>query len=100
MDFELRRAREKLEQEQRERKQKAKLKLEREKKAKQEAIRQREAIEAGQRARRLDAAEAQAKVSFAETPFSPIFSLIFDLGIGYLSNLKIVSSWVKDRHLF
>ncbi|KAL3509839.1 hypothetical protein ACH5RR_029240 [Cinchona calisaya] len=63
MDFELRRAREKLEREQRERKAKAKLKLEKEKKAKQEAIRQREAIEAAQIARRLDAAEAQAKAN-------------------------------------
>lgn len=73
MDFELRRAREKLEQEQRERKHKAKLKLEREKKAKQEATRQREAIEAVQRARRLDAAEAQAKVSFFRYPFLQYF---------------------------
>ncbi|XP_016463050.2 uncharacterized protein LOC107786128 [Nicotiana tabacum] len=63
MDFELRRAREKLEKEQKDRKQKAKLKLEREKKAKQEAVRQREAIEAVQRARRLDAAQAQAKAT-------------------------------------
>ncbi|GMG98695.1 hypothetical protein Nepgr_000535 [Nepenthes gracilis] len=61
MDFELRRAREKLEREQRDRKEKAKLKLERERKAKEEAVRQREAIEAAQRARRLDAAEAQVK---------------------------------------
>ncbi|KAJ8568575.1 hypothetical protein K7X08_028108 [Anisodus acutangulus] len=63
MDFELRRAREKLEKEQRDRKQQAKLKLEREKKAKQEAIRQRDAIEAVQRARRIDAAQAQAKAT-------------------------------------
>lgn len=61
MDFELRRAREKLEKEQRERKAKAKVKLERERKAKEEAKRQREAIEAAQRSRRLDAAEAQLK---------------------------------------
>uniref|UniRef100_A0A5B6ZFI3 Uncharacterized protein n=1 Tax=Davidia involucrata TaxID=16924 RepID=A0A5B6ZFI3_DAVIN len=63
MDFELRRAREKLEREQRERKEKAKLKLERERKSKQEAIRQREAIEAAQMSRRLDAAEAQLKAN-------------------------------------
>ncbi|KAG6722227.1 hypothetical protein I3842_03G150300 [Carya illinoinensis] len=61
MDFELRRAREKLEKEQKERKEKAKLKLNRERKAKEEAKSQREAIEAAQRSRRLDAAEAQLK---------------------------------------
>lgn len=61
MDFELRMAREKLEKEQKERKQKARLKLERERKAKQEAIQQREAIEAAQRSRRIDAMEAQLK---------------------------------------
>ncbi|CAI9090094.1 OLC1v1024784C2 [Oldenlandia corymbosa var. corymbosa] len=63
MDFELRRAREKLEREQRERKQRAKLKLEREKKAREEALRQREAIEAAQSRRRLDAAEAEEKAN-------------------------------------
>lgn len=63
MDFELRRAREKLEKEQKERKEKAKLKAEKERKAKQEAIRQREAIESAQSARRLLAAEAEAKAS-------------------------------------
>ncbi|XP_073058224.1 uncharacterized protein [Primulina eburnea] len=63
MDFELRRAREKLEKEQRERKDKAKLKFERERKAKQEAERQRQAIEAVQSARRLEAAEAEAKAN-------------------------------------
>ncbi|KAI8558270.1 hypothetical protein RHMOL_Rhmol04G0077700 [Rhododendron molle] len=61
MDFELRRAREKLEKEQRERKEKARLKQERERKSRQEAARQREAIEADQRSRRIDAAEAQLK---------------------------------------
>ncbi|KAK7320519.1 hypothetical protein VNO77_30068 [Canavalia gladiata] len=61
MDFELRRAREKLEKEQRERKEKAKLKLQKDKKAKEEAQKQREAIEAVQRSRRIDAAEAQVK---------------------------------------
>ncbi|KAI3465627.1 hypothetical protein Pfo_022290 [Paulownia fortunei] len=60
MDFELRRAREKLEKEQRERKERAKLRLERDRKAKQEALRQRQAIESAQRQRRLDAAEAEA----------------------------------------
>lgn len=64
MDFELRRAREKLEREQKERKEKARLKLERDRKSKQEAARQRDAIEAVQRSRRLDAAEAQLKVPF------------------------------------
>ncbi|OMO84806.1 Ubiquitin fusion degradation protein UFD1 [Corchorus olitorius] len=61
MDFELRRAREKLEKEQRERKQRAKLKLDKERKAKEEAQKQRDAIEAVQRSRRLDAMEAQLK---------------------------------------
>lgn len=61
MDFELRRAREKLEKEQKERKERARLKLEREKKAKEEAKKQREAIEAAQRSRRLDAIDAQLK---------------------------------------
>ncbi|WOL18418.1 hypothetical protein Cni_G27213 [Canna indica] len=59
MDFELRAAREKLEREQRERKARAKAKLEREKRAKAEAARQREAIDAAQRTKRLDAARAQ-----------------------------------------
>ena len=68
MDFELRSAREKLEREQRERKERAKLKLEREKKAKDAAIKQREAIEASQRARRLDAIEAQIKVLYLPFP--------------------------------
>ncbi|CAI9294788.1 unnamed protein product [Lactuca saligna] len=61
MDFELRRAREKLEKEQKDRKEKARARLDRERKAKQEANRQREAIEASQRARRIDAMEAQLK---------------------------------------
>ncbi|KAI4308353.1 hypothetical protein L6164_031436 [Bauhinia variegata] len=61
MDFELRRAREKLDKEQKERKEKARLKVEKEKKAKAEAKKQREAIEAAQRSRRIDAAEAQLK---------------------------------------
>ncbi|KNA23041.1 hypothetical protein SOVF_028560 [Spinacia oleracea] len=61
MDFELRRAREKLQKEQKERKEMAKLKLQRERKAKEEASRQRAAIEEVQRARRIDAAEAQVK---------------------------------------
>ena len=63
MDFELRRAREKLAKEQSERKDRARLRLERERKSKAEASRQRDAIEAAQRSRRLDAAEAQLKVS-------------------------------------
>lgn len=59
MDFELRRAREKLQREQKERKERAKSKLLREKKANEEASRHRQALEAVQRARRLDAANAQ-----------------------------------------
>ncbi|XVF21009.1 hypothetical protein REPUB_Repub12eG0053500 [Reevesia pubescens] len=62
MDFELRRAREKLDKEQRERKERAKFKLAKERKAKEEAKRQRDAIEAAQRSRRLDAIEAKLKV--------------------------------------
>ncbi|TKY57035.1 Ubiquitin fusion degradation protein 1-like [Spatholobus suberectus] len=61
MDFELRRAREKLEKEQRERKEKARLKVQKERKAKEETQKQKEAIEAVQRSRRIDAAEAQLK---------------------------------------
>ncbi|KAJ7960357.1 ubiquitin fusion degradation protein 1 [Quillaja saponaria] len=61
MDFELRRAREKLDREQKDRKEKAWLRLQKERKAKEEAKKQREAIEAAQRSRRLDAAEAQLK---------------------------------------
>ncbi|KAF5812229.1 putative ubiquitin fusion degradation protein Ufd1 [Helianthus annuus] len=61
MDFELRRAREKLEKEQKDRKEKAKLRLERERKAKLEANRHREAIESAQRSRRIHAMEAQIK---------------------------------------
>lgn len=61
MDFELRRAREKLEKEQRERKERARLKQQKEKKAKDEALKQKQAIEAVQRSRRIDAAEAQLK---------------------------------------
>jgi len=62
MDFELRAAREKLEREQRERKAKAKAKLEKERKAKAEAARQRDAIEAVHRTRRIDAASALLQV--------------------------------------
>ena len=62
MDFELRRAREKLEKEQKERKEMARRKVERERKAKEEARKLREAIEAAQVSRRLDAAEARIKV--------------------------------------
>lgn len=69
MDFELRRAREKLEKEQKERKEKARLIQQKERKAKEDARKQREAIEAAQRSRRIDAAEAQLKVP---TPF-PLF---------------------------
>ncbi|KAF5179094.1 Ubiquitin fusion degradation protein 1-like protein [Thalictrum thalictroides] len=61
MEFELRAAKAKLEREQKERKDKARLKLERERKSKHEAIKQREAIEAAQRIRRLDVAQAKLK---------------------------------------
>ncbi|KAJ0948936.1 putative Golgin subfamily A member 5 protein [Helianthus annuus] len=62
MDFEFRRAREKLEKEQKDRKEKAKLRLERERKTKLEANPHREAIESAQRSRRIHAMEAQIKV--------------------------------------
>ncbi|WVY89575.1 hypothetical protein V8G54_035089 [Vigna mungo] len=61
MDFELRRAREKLEKEQRERKERARLKVLKERKAKEEAQKQKEALEAVQRSRRIDAVQAQLK---------------------------------------
>nr|XP_043620605.1 uncharacterized protein LOC122592443 [Erigeron canadensis] len=61
MDYELRRAREKLEKEQRDRKEAAKKRIEKEKKAKQEAASRREAIEAAQRSRRIHAIESQLK---------------------------------------
>ena len=79
MDFELRREREKLAKEQKERKESARRRLERERKAREEAFRQREAMEAAQRSRRLDAVQAQIKVSLyvslslAHMPF-----LLFD----------------------
>ena len=90
MDFELRRAREKLEREQKERKEKARLKLDRERKAKQEAARQREAIESAQRSRRLDAAEAQLKVPFLSfLPFPVLrFSQINQFLLLFLILLK------------
>ncbi|KAJ0612347.1 putative ubiquitin fusion degradation protein Ufd1 [Helianthus annuus] len=62
MDFEFRRAREKLEKEQKDRKEKAKLRLERERKTKLEANPHREAIESAQRSRRIHAMEAQIKI--------------------------------------
>lgn len=65
MDFELRRAREKLAKEQKERKERARMKVEKERKAREEASKQREAMEAAQRIRRLDALEAQIKVSLS-----------------------------------
>ncbi|WCJ37525.1 Ubiquitin fusion degradation UFD1 family protein [Euphorbia peplus] len=61
MDFELRRAREKLEKEQKDRKDKARLKLQKEKKAQLQAQLQRDAIEAVQRSRGLQAIEDQLK---------------------------------------
>ncbi|KAM0057908.1 putative ubiquitin fusion degradation protein Ufd1 [Helianthus debilis subsp. tardiflorus] len=62
MDFELRRAREKLEKEQKDRKEKDKLRLERERKTKLEANRHQEAIESAQRSRTIHAMEAQIKI--------------------------------------
>lgn len=85
MDFELRRAREKLEKEQKERKALAKARLERERKAKGEARKQREAIEAVQRSRRLDALEAQEKV---EQQMSE--SLLTGKGISFYCLLEAV----------
>lgn len=79
MDFELRRASEKIAKEQKERKEKARLKLQKEKKAKEDARIQSEAIEAAQRSRRIDAAEAQLKVKFHSFLFLLIRSLPFFL---------------------
>uniref|UniRef100_A0ACD5W325 Uncharacterized protein n=2 Tax=Avena sativa TaxID=4498 RepID=A0ACD5W325_AVESA len=59
MDFELRSAREKLEREQRERMQRAKAQADRERRTKAEAARRRDALEASNRERRLDAARAE-----------------------------------------
>lgn len=63
MDFELRVAREKVEREQRERKARAKAKMDKEKRAKAEAARKRDALEAAQRVKQLDAQRAQLLVS-------------------------------------
>lgn len=87
MDFELRRAREKLEKEQKERKAKAKLKLESSRKAKEEVRRQREALEAVQRQRRLDAAEAEAMVRFY---LSLTIHMLYLYDLLIFSELKIV----------
>lgn len=75
MDFELRVAREKLEREQRERKARAKAKMEKEKRAKAEAARQRDALEAAQRAKQLDAQRAQLQVTNSTYLF--IYLLIY-----------------------
>ncbi|KAI9082361.1 hypothetical protein K1719_035784 [Acacia pycnantha] len=61
MDFELRRAKERLEREQKQWMEKARLKVEKEMKAQQEAKNQRDAIEAVRRTRRIDAAKARQK---------------------------------------
>ncbi|CAG7865844.1 hypothetical protein BRARA_I03977 [Brassica rapa] len=67
MDTVFRSAREKLEKEHRESKETGKVKLEREKKDKEAAERQRQAVEASQRAKRLEAIESQMmKVEPAE----------------------------------
>ncbi|KAL2901191.1 Ubiquitin recognition factor in ER-associated degradation protein 1 [Bienertia sinuspersici] len=93
MDFELRRAREKLQKEQKERKDRAKLKLERERKAQIEASRQRDALEAVQRVRRLDAAQAQIK---AEEQMAE--SLLSGGGIMFHRNLEaMLYSGVGDK---
>ena len=81
MDFELRVAREKLEREQRARKERAKAKLERERRAKAEAARQRDAIEATQRSKRLDAARAQIEVSYLSFCFFYCWILLVVLGL-------------------
>ncbi|KAM6572604.1 hypothetical protein CsatA_016684 [Cannabis sativa] len=93
MDFELRRAREKLQKEQKERKDKAKLKADREKKAKEQAQKQREAIEAAQRSRRLDAAEAQLKVLISPSSYADQLteeSLLAGRGIMFYRLLEAV----------
>ena len=66
MDYELRRAREKLNKEQNERKEIARKRLERERKAKDEARKQREALEVERSRRAFDAQQAQIKVRFSK----------------------------------
>ena len=92
MDFELRRAREKLDKEQRERKERAKLKLVKERKAKEEAKKQRDAIEVAQRSRRLDAIEAQFKVLIVSR--SQLFGSLIILFISSLfySSIEFISN--------
>ncbi|EPS71173.1 hypothetical protein M569_03586, partial [Genlisea aurea] len=85
MDFELRRAREKLEKEQRERKERARRKLESEREAKQEAILRRQAIEEVQRGRRMIAAEAEAKANQLEEE-----SLVAGRGVKFSRILEAV----------
>nr|XP_027187922.1 uncharacterized protein LOC101492821 [Cicer arietinum] len=67
MDFELRRASEKIAKEQKERKEKARLKLQKEKKAKEDARIQSEAIEAAQRSR--DVKESDFNVTILNSSF-------------------------------
>ncbi|KAJ4781650.1 Ubiquitin fusion degradation protein 1-like protein [Rhynchospora pubera] len=85
MDFELRAAREKLEREQRERKARAKAKMEKEKRAKAEAARQRDALEAGQRAKRLEAERAQLEAAQQMEE-----SLLLGNGISFMRILEAV----------
>ncbi|KAJ3685950.1 hypothetical protein LUZ61_015114 [Rhynchospora tenuis] len=85
MDFELRAAREKLEREQRERKARAKAKMEKEKRAKAEAARQRDALEAAQRAKRLDAERAQLEAAQQMEE-----SLLLGNGISFMRILEAV----------
>lgn len=103
MDFELRAAREKLEREQRERKAKAKAKLEKERKAKAEAARQRDAIEAVQRTRRIDAASAllQAEQQMEENLLigkGVVFSRILEASLceGYGDKIKLPPSCFSE----
>lgn len=88
MDYELRRAREKLNKEQNERKEIARKKLERERKAKEEARKQREALDADRSRRLFDAEQAQIKVPF----LNPVifFFNCFDCKIWSLLDFKLV----------
>ncbi|XP_078153230.1 ubiquitin fusion degradation UFD1 family protein [Carex rostrata] len=85
MDFELRVAREKVEREQRERKARAKAKMDKEKRAKAEAARQRDALEAAQRVKQLDAQRAQL---LAEQEMEE--NLLLGNGISFMRLLEAV----------
>eukprot|EP01018_Ginkgo_biloba_P026617 Gb_19045 [translate_table: standard] len=90
MDFEFRAAKEKLQREQKERKEKARAKIEHERKAKDEALRRKEAVEAEQRSRRIEAAQAALAASQQEEE-----DLIAGNGIRFNTILHAIPSQVE-----